>query len=523
MHERSADDVTPRPADPSAVSQRALWGVVLLAAVLRLFHLGAQSLWVDELLTVLVSTPAPGYPISRFLLYNIHGPLHALSVYLVLFISSGDAWLRLPSALAGVAAVPLIYAWLRPRFGARVALWAALLLAVNPLHVRYSQEVRNYAFAVCFVLAGCVQLDRLLAARHGRRVAGMSGWVAAGVLSNFSTTFSFGAQTVAFFRRARISRTSVATWLLVGALAAVMVSPWIYRVTTFVDFGKLATPVMPGELDTGERLRGGTTFRLEAVPYTAFAYSAGFSLGPSLRELHENASLTTVLRRHAGEIAWVGALFGSLLIAGIVFARRRAGGGAVLEVALYALLPLIATLLLNWQNAKAFNVRYVIVGLPAYLAFIAAGVCCLNGWRRWLVGGLLLATCGWSLGNHYFNPRYAREDVRGAVAEIERREGANTCLFAPTVRQVVEHYRTSDAPVYAVFADAPGSASSQLAPLFGECESFWYLRAREWVDDPDGAVLHAIEQRYRAGESFVRPGVVATRYRLRSVGETEVE
>src|SRR5688572_7802788 len=146
-----------------ASGRRAAVALFGLALALRLIHLGTQSLWVDEMLTLIVATPKPGYPLGQLLVHNIHGPLHTFVVAMLRLVSENDAWLRLPSALAGAGAVPLLYAWARRRFGHPTAVWAALLLAINPLHIHYSQEMRNYAFLVFFVLAGCVLLDRLLA------------------------------------------------------------------------------------------------------------------------------------------------------------------------------------------------------------------------------------------------------------------------------------------------------------------------------------------------------------------------
>lgn len=494
--------------------RRALVAIVVLGALLRLFHLGHQSLWVDELMTLEVATPKPGYPIWQLLLHNIHGPLHTFVVFLFRGVGESDGWLRLPSALAGVAAIPLLFRWLSPRFGAGTALWGALLLAVNPLHVHYSQELRNYAFVVCFVLAASVQVDRLAATWSPRRALLLSVLVAAAVLSNFSATFTFVAQTIAYFRGAGPSRRSLARWAAVTGMVVLLVSPWIYRVTTFVDFGRLATPVVPGELGAEERLRGDTTFRIESIPYTAYAYSVGLALGPSLRELHGEASLPSVLKRHAPVVAWVVLVFGLAGAAGLRSARRATGWGGTLELAAYIVIPLAATLALNWQDAKAFNVRYVLVGLPAFVAFLAAGVGSLRGTRR-VLAAALLATCAASLGNHYFNPRFAKEDVKRALAEVERRLQPGECIFAPTVWQAVQHYRTVEAPLHRVYAAHPESSARRLEELLDGCATFWYLRARPWVDDPDGRVRDAIDRRCDALERFATAGVEVTRYRVR--------
>ncbi len=73
--------------------------------------------------------------------------------YLIAWVDSrvlgdGEVALRLPSALAGIATVPV--AWLigSELAGRRAAVLAAALVAVNPLFVWYSQEARAYALFV---------------------------------------------------------------------------------------------------------------------------------------------------------------------------------------------------------------------------------------------------------------------------------------------------------------------------------------------------------------------------------------
>jgi len=469
------------------------------------------------MMTLTVATPKPGYPLGQLLLHNIHGPLHAFVVAMFRLVSENDGWLRLPGAAAGTASVALLFRWLRPRFGSRAALWGALLLAVSPLHIHYSQELRNYSFALCFVLLSLVQLDRLMERWTRAGAVRFALCAAAALLSNFSAAFILAVQSVAFLRGGGWTRRALARWALTVALVTVLASPWIYRVTTYVDFGRLATPVLPGDIDVSERLRGDTTVRLEAIPYAFYTYSVGFTLGPSLAELHENASLAVLLARHGAAILWVGLLFGALLGLGLARAPAKSvnhsGGWTALEPLLYLLVPMVATLALNWQNAKAFNMRYVLVGLPGYLALLAVGLASLRrGDVRVGAGVAVLATCALSLRHHYFDPRYAKEDVRGATRAVEARLLPGECIFAPTVWQIVGHYQRGDAPVHYVFREPPELVRRQLDGLYGTCASFWYLRARPWVDDPDGRVLAELGSRYQLGERLEFAGVTALHY-----------
>jgi len=64
--------------------------------------------------------------------------------------------LRLPSAVAAVATIPVVYRLGRQLFSPAAGWIAALLIAVQPFHVQYSQEARSYA--LCLLLASAAFL-----------------------------------------------------------------------------------------------------------------------------------------------------------------------------------------------------------------------------------------------------------------------------------------------------------------------------------------------------------------------------
>jgi hypothetical protein len=213
-------------------------------------------------------------------------------------------------------------------------------------------------------------------------------------------------------------------------------------------------------------------------------------------------------------------VFGALFLLGLARAgglsRSGAGAWAWVEPALYVGIPLAATMALNWQNAKAFNVRYVLVGLPMYLALAAAGLAAVAGARRAAAGAAVVVASVLSLSHHYFDPRYAKEDVRSATRAVEARLAPGECIFAPTVWQIVAHYQRGGAPLHYVYRQPPGLMERQIDALTAACDSFWYLRARPWVDDADGRVLAAIESRFDRGEAMEFAGVSVIHFSRRN-------
>ena len=124
----------------------ALAGLLLVAALVRFAGIGAQSFWLDEVVTAeLVSktfgamlATIPHSESTPYLYYVLAWPWAKL-------FGTGEAGLRSLSALFGVATVAAVYGGARALVSQRAALIAGTLAALNPFLVWYSQEARAYA------------------------------------------------------------------------------------------------------------------------------------------------------------------------------------------------------------------------------------------------------------------------------------------------------------------------------------------------------------------------------------------
>src|SRR5437868_13233477 len=150
-------DLMHQVSAPSAVAARTvrrrrdrfsatlpIMAITAAGAVFRLLHLGAKSLWLDEILSVSIARlDAPGF---RNIVFSWEANMALYYALLRAWVHVGDSEviLRLPSALASIATVPLVYLIGRRLFSQSVGLIAALLLAVNLFAIRYAQEARSY-------------------------------------------------------------------------------------------------------------------------------------------------------------------------------------------------------------------------------------------------------------------------------------------------------------------------------------------------------------------------------------------
>ncbi|MBN1867529.1 glycosyltransferase family 39 protein [Candidatus Sumerlaeota bacterium] len=149
--------------------------IVLLGFGLRLAWLGTPSFWFDEVIQARTALePSLAQSLTR--VPADKPPLFYVLEYGVARLSTSEWALRLPSCLAGAAAVWVMWLVARLILDSRwAALLAAGLLAVSPLHIQYSQEARPYAVSFLFALAGVYALFAQF--RHGGRWRALV-WVA---------------------------------------------------------------------------------------------------------------------------------------------------------------------------------------------------------------------------------------------------------------------------------------------------------------------------------------------------------
>ncbi len=130
-----------------------LFGILLLASFLRLFHVDYQSIWIDEIHSMIESDPSMTLSELNDIIVMREGIGHMYFLILKgLNIVFGYSTLtaRLFSAFTGIASVYAIYLLGRELYNKRAGLIAALLLTVNLYHITYSQEARSYILLVLF-------------------------------------------------------------------------------------------------------------------------------------------------------------------------------------------------------------------------------------------------------------------------------------------------------------------------------------------------------------------------------------
>ncbi|MGH7571254.1 MAG: glycosyltransferase family 39 protein [Gemmatimonadota bacterium] len=377
--------------------------ILALAAALRLYHLGAENLWLDEVFSM-EQVAAPWDGIDRY--WNMGTrPLGLVLLYFATLFGDSEFLVRLPYAIVSVLDVGAIYLVSRDLAGRRIALRAALFLAVLPLHVWYAQEARWYAQWAFLATLSFLALIRLWKTGRTR------WWLLHGVTLVMALyTFVVSIPLVIVH--------AVAGWLLPDrgerrafrckVLVVVLVAGALMLPVFYLAFAAAEGGGGRGAVGTPRA----TT--LVALPYLFFAYVAGYTIGPSLAELHHLPSPGSILTSYP-EVVLYYVVFMPIAALGLWSFRERRACGAVLGPWV-AGFPLMVFAISVFQG-QTFNVRYTFLAVPGFALLLSLGVEKLGRWR---LAGTVAAVglFAMSLQNFYADPRYDKEDVRGAIQYV---------------------------------------------------------------------------------------------------------
>jgi mannosyltransferase len=421
--------------------------LTLAGAWLRLWHLGSKSLWIDEGATVALARA----PWQHFAWIWWYGEAALQTIYFLLmraWVHGGlsEAWLRLPSALFGIASIPLLYMVARKLMPAPAALAAAALLAFSPTHIYFSQEARSYTLAILLVLLATWFF--VLAVERDRS-RDWALWTIFGIAAFYAHDF--------------------AALVLVAQAASLFFTP---------------APVPWRKL-----LVCGAIILFAALPGLTYP----------LRASPENLHFLWMPRASAKEIWHLAMFFGGggvkvaialvLWIAGLLAIVRIRREGEVsaywrgMLILLWAILPALILGLISLRE-PLFLDRYMVFSLPATILLASLGVDTLR--KRCIGAVLVIALCAMSLPavvQQYGKPR---EDWRGATKLVltSATPGDAVVFFPFYTRIMLDYYRDRDAgsvPPLHVFAPAYYSGGEDERNLLEALERDPHRFPHVWV------------------------------------------
>ncbi len=392
--------------------------LTLAGAGLRLFHLGAKSLWQDEPATVAIARMS--WPQFRAVWW--HGEASFQSVYFLLMhgwlrLGNSEAWIRLPSAIFGMAAIPVTYFVARKLIGRGPALASAALLAFSTTHVYYSQDARTYTMTILLVLLSSWFFVQAVEQNRERDWLLWTIFSLLAVYGHYFASLVLVAQAVSLFcyKKPAPWKRMVLHALVILAMAMPGLT-YVFRTSHEFLVGALNVKPTPKQLLHMALFLGGSG---EKLVLAAILWIAGVM-----------AIWRERVRRDQDDIFWRGML--------VIF-------WTVVPIFLVALVSL---------HYPVFVQRYMIFSLPAALMLAGRGMSALP--KRKLGLWLVVLLCAASIVNIVRGYHKPREDWRSATNAIitSAAPGDALLIYPFYARPGFDYYydlRRQNAPALRIF------------------------------------------------------------------------
>ncbi len=408
-----------------------LVALLLFAFALRLINLTFQPLWFDEGWSVWFATSDLPAMVARTAA-DIHPPLYyALLHGWIALAGPSEGTLRLFCVLIGVLTVAALYRLAADLFGVKVALLAAMLLAVSPLHVFYSQEIRMYELVTLLGIVSTWLFWRLT------ELVIPSETMTVGTTAKYSVAYVLVTSAAMYtqYYGAFIPLFHFIFLLLYGRSRRALLFPLICLISLFVLY-------VPWLLFATAQLTQYVAEKVNIEQYTPLA-----PLDYLLR--HLSAFAVGHLPSDTGWLAWATVVFVASALVGVVSHASRfilrqaappespcspggdsldgdrwgAGGRRFTYLFLYLFVPLLAGFLiqLRFPFAPPRMERLLLLASAPFLILVANGLVNFRSQTRLvalIVVVVLVGSSVISLSSFYTLPRYPEQDYRPLAHRI---------------------------------------------------------------------------------------------------------
>jgi len=408
--------------------------IVLIAAALRFHALGAKSLWFDEIISVRRARGTFVEMIREVAGHDGHPPLYYALQYAARALGTGEAAARVPSALAGIVLVYVVYRIARKMLGEYAGLAAAGLCALSAFQVYFSQEARPYSLAMLLAAISFWLFLRILdqppdnspsvleagpeGASSERSAPATLHWImytavaVAMLYTYYYLLFALLAEGVVLVLCHRRARPIIRQWLLSRIVAAILFVPYLP-----VIFSRMAgLPPAPEQ----------SRWELPASMPAAFARML---TGIDLAWLRPGAALTVVI---------YAAAFVPVVAALVLLRKNRFALAAALS---YVLIPVVSVVILPWR-LQIFEAKHLAFVSPMLLILgVYAGARFRCRPAAWAGAGLLVLLNIFALSG-YFEPSFKKERWPDACSFVaENAQPGDAITFNPKgLQYAFEHY-----------------------------------------------------------------------------------
>ncbi|MCW5821885.1 MAG: glycosyltransferase family 39 protein [Cyanobacteria bacterium TGS_CYA1] len=357
--------------------------VVGLGLCLRLHKIGEHGFFIDEVYTALVVN---GKADPELVAFDSIRPLYFELMKFWNLFGQNEVWMRLFSTVFGALNIALVYQLGKKLANKKVGLIAAVILALSPMEIHYSQQARMYTLGSFFALLGSIHLTDVLST--GRKFS-LVAWAAARTLMIWTLPLTavlivFDLLIAAFNKERKKFLVHMSGWLVAVALmwAPVLNRMWQLNQNSPYDEwrGNLPLPLS-------------SDFMTMIINFTCSAIPLQEWKGPPVQDIF---SLTCCL------------VLAVLLGLGVIASKNK-------SAVLWGVAPLFALFAVSFFAKPLLITRYCMFTAPFIFIVVATGVAQL--WKTSKVSAVILPVLfALAIGTNlnYFYNHQVHEDWRAA-------------------------------------------------------------------------------------------------------------
>ena len=484
----------------------AIFLILLLGIGLRTYRLGFQSFWTDEIATYEISSSPPWVIVTDPPGDRNIPPLFNLIINFVIKFGNKESLLRLVSAIFGSLSVLVFYLVIRNWLNSHTGFTCAAIMAISPFHIWYSQETRGYILLLFLSLLSLLLFQEIVKRQEGF-------WLKLFFVVSTALTFYCHTAGIAFigFLGAYIllifPHQKWKEWSFFFGAIILLIAPAIYRFL-------IIKQVVP--------TNNFQSFNLLYLPYTIWAFSTGYSFGPTLNELHFlGPNRMRIVFSYFPTIFPVMLFFIILLLLGVLQLRKKHKYLFRLT-ALWFILPLVFALIGSIITDHPFNVRYAVLSFPPFIIFLITGTQYFsNKWAKRSSFAIIVIISIFSLKNYFFDEQYHRDDNRAAGQFLSVHALPNDLVIASAAYIIKNlRYYYQGAPLKFLGYPAagfvePSRVDANLEIILRDQKRFWLFLSRTFHSDPHGYIRKHCDLHYILERELKASGVELILYKKR--------
>lgn len=416
-----------------------IWIILTIGLILRLISIN-QSLWLDEAINVLATQNFSLLGmITEYAKADFHPPLFFIILWLwTKIFGIGEIAVRIPSIIFGVLTLYVVYLIGNKLYSRTLGLLSALLLAINPLHIYYSQEARMYAFAALAVSLNVLLLLKVVKKEKISLIILIISNLLV-LLSDYVAYFIFPAQLIflLILKQKEIFRKWINA-LLIAGIAGIW---WIPIFLNQLNVGLVASSSLP----TWKLVVGG--FELKSIPLTYVKFIIG-------RISYPDKLIYAII------LLPVGTLFLFLIWRGIKYIGDFKRNLLIVWVAVPIILATVISIVVPIYSY--FRLLFV---LPPFIILVSLGILSFRSKFKYALLVVVFIIQLFSAFVYLFNPAYQRDDWKGMVDFLKAKAGVTVLFESSGTLPPFDYYSGGEINAKGALKNFPAKEISDVADL----------------------------------------------------------